>query len=67
MKLYELLENIDIQSEYKIVYYNELKEERVEATEAITDDSIYYDCEVSYLYVEEDILYIEVEREVQKL
>lgn len=63
MRLYELLENVDIQSEYKVVYYDETEYKRVEVTEAITDDSVYYNSEVNYLYVEEGVLYIEVEKE----
>ena len=30
MKLYELLLNTEIQSEYKVVYYDDQKEERIE-------------------------------------
>ncbi len=61
MKLYELLENTDIQSEYKVVYVKENDYQRTEITDPITDDNVYYDSEINYIYAENDIIYIEVE------
>lgn len=61
MKLYELLENTEIQSEYKIVYVKEDACERTEITDPITDDNVYYDSEINYIYAENDIIYIEIE------
>ena len=57
MKLYELL-HTEIQSEYKVVYYDYIKEERIQVS---TDD--YTDRDIMYLYVEDGILYIEIDNE----
>lgn len=61
MKLYELLENTEIQSEYKVVYVEDDACERTEITEPINEDSIYYNKEINYIYAENDIIYIEIE------
>lgn len=58
MKLYELLDEVEIQSDMKIVYYDYDKEERIEITEKRAKDK-----EIRYIYCEEDVLYIEVEKE----
>ena len=55
MKLYELFLNIEIQSEYKVVYYDYEAEKRIEVTpEEYTDQYVFY------MYVEDGILYIEI-------
>lgn len=59
MKLYELLLNTEIQSEYKTVYYDEEKEERVE----VENESEVKDNEIKYIYAENEIIYIEIEKE----
>lgn len=59
MKLYELLLNAEIQSEYKTVYYDEKKEERVE----VENESEVKDNEIKYIYAENKIIYIEIEKE----
>lgn len=56
MKLSDFLENVDIQSEYQVVYYDEDKNERVEISDEEASDK-----EIKYVYVENDILFIEVE------
>lgn len=61
MKLYELLENNEIQSDYKVVYVKENDYERTEITDPIEDDNVYYDSEINFIYAENDIIYIEVE------
>lgn len=63
MKLYELLENTEIQSEYRVVYVEKDACERTEITDPITNDNIYYNSEINYIYAENDIIYIEVEKE----
>lgn len=58
MKLYELLNNIEIQSEICVVYYDFDLERRMEiSTHAARNE------EVRYLYSENNILYIELEKE----
>lgn len=57
MKLYELFNHVDVQSEYKIVYYDYDSEKRVEVDEDENTDK-----EIDYLYVEEGILYIEIDK-----
>lgn len=56
MRLYELFAHIDIQSEYKIVKYDYDTEKRVEVDEEDNTDK-----EIDYLYVEDGILYIEID------
>ncbi|PWM19940.1 MAG: hypothetical protein DBX97_04290 [Collinsella tanakaei] len=58
MKLYELLDEVEIQSDMKIVYYNYKKEKRIEITEKQAKNKT-----IRYLYSENDILFIEVEKE----
>lgn len=58
MTLHALLLNIEIQSEYKIVYYDYEEEQRIEVP-----SEHYSDKEIKYLYVEDGILYIEVDNE----
>ena len=56
MKLYQIFLNIEIQSDYKVVYYNHIKEERVQV-----NPEDYTDRDVMYLYVDDGFLYIEIE------
>ena len=56
MKLYELFNHVDVQSEYKIVCYDYDSEKRVEVDEDENTDK-----EIDYLYVEDGILYIEID------
>ena len=58
MKLYEIFLNIEVQSECKIVYYDYKKEERIEV-----DTENYTDREIKYLYVDDGILYIEIDND----
>lgn len=58
MTLSELLEAVEIQGEYKVVYFDEEKTERVEVSpEAVADSTI------QYIYPEKDYIYIEVEKQ----
>lgn len=60
MELYELLNKIEIQSEYKIVYYDETKNKRIE----IFNPKPYYTYnDIKYIYAENNIIYIEIEIE----
>lgn len=58
MKLSDFLGNIEVQSEYRVVYYDEEKNERVEISDEEAGDK-----EIKYVYCENNILYIEVEVE----
>ena len=58
MKLYELFDEVEIQNETKIVYYDFKKEKRIEITEKQAKNKT-----IHYLYSENDILFIEVEKE----
>ena len=58
MKLIQLILNVEIQSEYKIVYYDYNEERRIKTT---LDES--GDKDIRYMYVEDGILYIEIENE----
>ena len=59
MKLYELLLNTEIQCEYKVVYYDDQKEERIE----VKNENEVQDNEIKYIYAENEIIYIEIEKE----
>ena len=50
--------NIEIQSEYKVIYYDYEKEDRV-----VVDPKNYTDKDINYLYVDDGILYIEIDNE----
>lgn len=56
MKLSDLLKNVDIQSEYKVVYYDDTKNERIEISDKEASDR-----EIQFIYAENGVLYIEVE------
>ena len=58
MKLYQIFLHIEIQSEYKVVIYDYEQEKRIEVNE---ED--YTDRDIDYLYVEDGILYIEIDNE----
>lgn len=58
MKLYELFLHTEIIPEYKVVYYDYVKEERIQVN---ADE--YTDRDITYLYADDDILYIEIENE----
>lgn len=58
LKLYEIFLHTEIQSEYKVVYYDYIKEERIQVS---ADE--YTDRDIMYLYVEDGILYIEIDNE----
>lgn len=62
MKLCDLLAEVEIQSEKKVVYFDEEKTERVE----IPISSEPYDFEIMYMYSENGILFIEVSEEDYK-
>ena len=57
MKLYQVLQDIEIQCEYKVVIFDYDKEERIEVNE---ED--YNDGDIDYLYVDDGILYIELDK-----
>ena len=56
MRLYELFSQVDVQSEYKIVKYDYDIEKRVEVDEDENTDK-----EIDYIYVEDGIIYIEID------
>lgn len=56
MKLYQLFMNTEIQSDYKVVMYDYVREERIQV-----DVEDYAERDVRYLYVEDGILYIEID------
>ena len=58
MKLYQIFLNTKIQSKYKVVYYDYEQEKRIEVAEGEHTDK-----DITYLYVEDDILYIEIDIE----
>ena len=58
MKLDQLILDAEIQSEYKIVYYDYEEERRI----TVSPDG-YGNKDVRYLYVEDDVLYIEIDIE----
>ena len=64
MKLYEIFLHIEVQSESKIVYYDYKREKRIEV-----NVENYTDREIKYLYVEDGILYIEIDNdeEIERL
>ena len=57
MKVYELLSEVDMQSEVRYAYYDERKECRIELTRNEANGE-----EVRYMYVDDGMLYIEVEQ-----
>ena len=61
MKLIQLILNVEIQSEYKIVYYDYDEERRIKTTLDGNEDK-----DVRYMYVEDGTLYIEIENEEEK-
>ena len=56
MKLYQIFLHIEIQSEYRVVYYDYKQEKRIEVAEGEHTDK-----DSAYLYVEDGILYIEID------
>lgn len=58
MKLLQLILNVEIQSEFEIVYYDYDEERRIKTTIYGNEDK-----DVRYMYVEDEILYIEIENE----
>ena len=63
MKIFELLENVEIQCEAIFCYYDYLKCERIVITKEQAQDK-----DIRYIYVEADELYIEIDNdeEVEK-
>ena len=59
MKLYELLDAVDFQSEIGVVYFDWKNFERVE----VFDMKKYRGNSIKFVYSENDILYIEIEVE----
>ena len=58
MKLYQLFLHTEVQSDYKVVMYDYVREQRIQV-----DVEDYAERDVCYLYVEDGILYIEIEFE----
>lgn len=56
LKVYEIMENVDVQSEVKFVRYDYGSGERVELSSEEASG-----CEIRYMYVERDVLFLEVE------
>ena len=59
MKVYEIFENITVQGEYKIVYYDYEKMKLVK----IKKLENYTDKDIRYIYVKDNVLYIEINNE----
>ena len=59
MKVYEIFENITVQGKYKIVYYDYEKMKLVEVKELAN----YTEKDINYLYVKDNVLYIEINNE----
>lgn len=58
MTVSEIMENVDeVQGEFKIVYYDEAKNERVE----LTEEQDPRERRVQFIYCEDNVLYFEVE------
>lgn len=57
MKVYELLQGVEVQSELHVVVYDDLKNERVKLN--IANESVRF-ADVDYMYVDEGELYWEV-------
>lgn len=57
MNLMRILGDIEIQSEYKVVIYNEIEEQRYLIEE---NCNFTKTLEIKYMYVENDILFIEL-------
>lgn len=55
MKLIQLILNVEIQSEYKIVYYDYDEERRIKTTLDGNENK-----DIRYMYVEDGTLYIEI-------
>lgn len=58
MKLIQLILNVEIQSKYKIVYYDYDENRRIKTTLDGNEDK-----DIRYMYVEDGTLYIEIESE----
>ena len=56
MKLYQLFLNIEIQGNYKVVYYDFDQDKQIEVK-----PGEYTDKDIAYLYVIDGILYIEID------
>lgn len=56
LRVYDILDNVDVQTEVKFVRFDEDAFERVELSEAEARGR-----EVKYMYVEDDVLFLEVE------
>lgn len=54
--LKELFDKIDVQGIFEVVYYDEERAERVEV-----EKEKYLDNEINFIYVENGVLYIEIE------
>ena len=59
MKVYEIFENITVQGKYKIAYYDYEKMKLVEVKELAN----YKEKDINYLYVKDNVLYIEINNE----
>lgn len=59
MRVRELLNNIEMQGEYKLVYFDYDKCERIEVQETPEIHDKY----IKYMYSENDIIYIEFDNE----
>lgn len=58
MKIYELLNNVEIQVTIHFCYYDYDKEKRIEITEEEAEGK-----EMRYIYTENDEIYIEVDND----
>lgn len=56
MKLYEILNNVDVQSEYKVVFYDYENNLRVDCA-----SGCFLDHDVRYIYVDNGIIYFEID------
>lgn len=56
MTVSEILNNIEVQGEYAIVYYDSQKQQRFKLEKCVFSESL----EVQYMYVENGVLFFEI-------
>ncbi len=61
MTLRQLLENVEFQGEYNVVYYDDKRNARI----VICDEKEVYDKTILFIYPESNIVFIEIEYEVE--
>ena len=57
MTIKDFMDNVEVQGEYEVVYFDEKKCERVK----VKHISKVHDCYIKYVYCENNTLFIEIE------